>query len=749
MPTEVRIPAYFSHSYRPEDRAVNEFFWRLFWESNFSFTVDPESQTVSIPHLELMMRWSACFVAVVTQRPGQKLYKSSPFVVYEYGLAVRAMKPRLIFVENGVAGHYFPETEVTFPFDREGLEERREEFQAQIERLTSKSRAYSSIGNRTRGPAGLILPQTEEYRTVREAISDLVSIAGHRPLDVSPESANSYQFALKLDECDFVVTDVGMSSIPAWVYPFLQGRFIPTVRLLHQAANGSESGRRDTSLLDADNVLRDAGVSDYLIIRWSTLEELTAQMERQVEKLFQPRKPFRSEQEGWDYFRSLGRRQMSIFISNAGGNNDFASELIWALHRENIRPFHYVYDSQFKLGKDWRDQLTAQLRSTQLFVPLMSEAYWDSEWCKEEYKTARKLEASNMLTIYPYFLDDFDGPLVPAEGRKLSHMPSEQRIPQIVKDIDEYLTSEGEAQLAVPGRQSAKPVRDSRRRATPKVDIAIITVLQEEYAAVHEHLERPQYVPGSRGHPNSYSWRIGEIRSDQHQTPYRVVLGMAGQPGEGSGIRAVTDTIEAFTTDYLLLVGVAGGLGDLRRGDVVVSDVIYGYEYGKADEGFEPRGDWTFAADLGMANAARALAGTRPDWSKAVTAQAPGGDRSPRIHIGAVASGNKVVDNISDPSFRPVLDLWPKLKAIEMEGLGAARAIEWAKQRGFAINFSMVRGISDLPRNKPSETVLTTGGRVSTQTQERDLWKKYAAEAAAVLTIQIIREAWRLPPRDS
>jgi len=300
-------------------------------------------------------------------------------------------------------------------------------------------------------------------------------------------------------------------------------------------------------------------------------------------------------------------------------------------------------------------------------------------------------------------------------------------------------------QRSQPARLAKFSRRSSRGKAT--VDIAIITVLPEEHAAVHQHLEQTSPVPATRGRPNLYAWEFGYIRSDQYQASYRVALGIAGRAGEGSGLLAVMDAIQTFTTDYVLLVGIAGGLGGLRKGDVVVSDYIYGYEYGKVDDGYHPRPDWTFSADLGLANAARVLSVRKPTWSDDIDLIPPEGKARPVVRIGPIASGNKVIDDISDPSFKPVLEHWPKLKAVEMEGLGVAQAIQQAREKGLVLNYSMVRGISDVPRNKRSRAASAAREIVSTQTQERDQWKKYASEAAAVLTTQIIREAWRQPPR--
>jgi len=117
-----RIRTYFSHSYWAEDRDVNKHFWKLFWDAGFAFTVDPRSGTLSIPHVESLVRRSACFVAVVTYRAQVNHYLASPYLVFEYGLAVQANKPRLVFVERSAARHPYEESR-RLVFDREALGE--------------------------------------------------------------------------------------------------------------------------------------------------------------------------------------------------------------------------------------------------------------------------------------------------------------------------------------------------------------------------------------------------------------------------------------------------------------------------------------------------------------------------------------------------------------------------------------------------------------------------------------------------
>ena len=55
-------------------------------------------------------------------------------------------------------------------------------------------------------------------------------------------------------------------------------------------------------------------------------------------------------------------------------------------------------------------------------------------------------------------------------------------------------------------------------------------------------------------------------------------------PGAAAAASAV------FSPNAIALVGVAGGLKDLRLGNVVVADAVYDYESGKdTDRGYLPR----------------------------------------------------------------------------------------------------------------------------------------------------------------
>jgi nucleoside phosphorylase len=283
----------------------------------------------------------------------------------------------------------------------------------------------------------------------------------------------------------------------------------------------------------------------------------------------------------------------------------------------------------------------------------------------------------------------------------------------------------------------------------PKADIAIITVIREEYQAVLTALERygcrPTHDPGTAAQPNQYGWVAGELKVDSGRV-YQLVIALAGLPGPTRMADAVSTTVRRYTPRHVLLVGIAGGfpLDGLSRGDVALSSVIYDYEYGKITTEFAPRLDFTYQVDSTLLNSAIALHARDQRWTTVKEPPRPSGAReNPKLIPGAIASGNKVVDNADNAFFARVRDAWPKLLAVEMEGAGAASAIESVRSRS-TIGFMMVRGISDMPQfgKQAGETARPADGNKA----ERDLWKRYAATTAAEFTIHWIVRGWPLPP---
>jgi HEAT repeat protein/nucleoside phosphorylase len=324
--------------------------------------------------------------------------------------------------------------------------------------------------------------------------------------------------------------------------------------------------------------------------------------------------------------------------------------------------------------------------------------------------------------------------------KKFCRLLPEKEKDQVCRDVEE-IESEADfpenLHLIDRALFNLEPILKSHR--TPLVDVVILTVLQEEYSRVLAKLSGlgpPQHMGSD---PNIYAWRFGEAFCPNRKGAYKVAVGMIVRAGDIQSALAAKDAISRWRPNYLIFSGIAGGLpgSALKKGDVIIADCIYGYEYGKIEETFKPRGNWTFKTDQGLLTGAIAYA-LQESWRDHIKAEPPE-ECEPKVISGEIASGEKVIDDPSNEFFIQVIKQWPKVKAVEMEGAGIGSAIDQAQSLKIPIGFMVIRAISDLPR--PEEDGDKTRG-----TEERDAWKTYASDVAAAFTIGWIADGLPLPP---
>ena len=326
--------------------------------------------------------------------------------------------------------------------------------------------------------------------------------------------------------------------------------------------------------------------------------------------------------------------------------------------------------------------------------------------------------------------------------KKFCRLLTENEKDQVCRDVDEI-----EHEADIPEKLhlidralfNLEPILKSLRR--PLVDVVILTVLPEEYSRVLAKLSghsQPQHMGSD---PNICAWRFGEAFCPNHNGAYKVAVGMIGRAGDIQSALAAKDAISRWRPNYIIFSGIAGGLPDaaLRKGDVIIADCIYGYEYGKIEETFKPRGNWTFKTDQGLLTGANAYA-LQEGWRDHIKAKPPE-VCEPKVIHGEIASGEKVIDDPTNEFFKQVLKMWPKVKAVEMEGAGIGSAIEQAQNLKIPVGFMVIRAISDLPRPEENRDGDKTRG-----TEERDAWKVYASDVAAAFTIGWIADGLPLPP---
>lgn len=233
-----------------------------------------------------------------------------------------------------------------------------------------------------------------------------------------------------------------------------------------------------------------------------------------------------------------------------------------------------------------------------------------------------------------------------------------------------------------PGRKK----RDERKldgtlpsdAARPRA--VILTALPVEYQAVRAHLSNLR----EQTHEQGTVYEEGTFSGEQVWDVALVEIGAGNVTTAAEAERAM----QHFHPRVLLFVGVAGGLKDVRLGDIVIATKVYGYESGKAGPEFKPRPE-VLTPSYRLEQRARAEA-RKKDWLNRCKIQL--GDLSPRALLGPIAAGEKVVASRASEISQFIQENYGDSLAIEMEGHGLLEAASINER----VEPLVVRGISDL-----------------------------------------------------
>ncbi len=253
-------------------------------------------------------------------------------------------------------------------------------------------------------------------------------------------------------------------------------------------------------------------------------------------------------------------------------------------------------------------------------------------------------------------------------------------------------------------------------------DFLVVTALPEEREAVLRQLPGLKRQAAEDGNTLIYyCCKVESVSNDGRKNKYSIVLTSLVDMGRVSAAVAASQALSRWRPRCILMVGISGGFRarGVGLGDIIVSDKVVDYELGKVTEkGTEPRYE-VYKADAVLLGAAKHLSDTA--WQPRI-AVARRGDGKPRVHVGPIASGDKV---IADSDFaRSHQDVWSKLLGVEMEGGGVAYAVYSAPERH---RFLMVRGVSDYAdKEKGGEAV--------------DSWRSYACDSAAAYAAALIHD---------
>jgi len=209
-----------------------------------SFTVDPPEQRqavdaikkpMDVTFLEQMLRRSGGFLAIVPDRRSALSQESwSPYQIFEYELAVRSGKPRLIVAEKDIDAEPLVQADRNrlLYFDRTtgGLTASTRVSNEQIKEFVALAKAHAPPAESQR-PRAIFLPDSPDnpYAELRSAIEAQGIKRLHtfrlEPMHNSPRSADLLG---SLESVNVLIADLRPSITPPHVWGYVHARGIPT-----------------------------------------------------------------------------------------------------------------------------------------------------------------------------------------------------------------------------------------------------------------------------------------------------------------------------------------------------------------------------------------------------------------------------------------------------------------------------------------------------------------------------------------
>lgn len=217
------------------------------------------------------------------------------------------------------------------------------------------------------------------------------------------------------------------------------------------------------------------------------------------------------------------------------------------------------------------------------------------------------------------------------------------------------------------------------------LQVVILTAIPAEYYAVRQHLQDVREIVHEHGTVYEQGLFLAKGKTWE--------VGIA-QIGIGN-VRSATEAERAityFNPRFAFFVGIAGGLKDVRLGDVVVAKKVYAYEAGKEEIHFRPRPEIGQPA-YALLQRAQIEAG-RTAWLQRLGDAIP--QPTPHVLSAPIAAGERIQASTRSATYKLIKMNYSDAAAIEMEGYGFLLALHSHPQVGGLV----IRGISDLIDDK-------------------------------------------------
>jgi hypothetical protein len=422
----IELKAFLSHRYKSPE--INLFFFKMISnEAKVHFEVDVGTKATNVTRLERMIKNADAFIGLYPLPFASNetvkysdLLSSSRYFRLELDIAIRAQKPILVFFDQRYGEVLnLPEKVLSVPFDIQEIigkggvpnKPRYQRIIADFFRYVKAlilAKAESPITS-PKVKVGLILPTRKgglakysesEIQVIKRVARENNILEIHIPPE--PWILNGQMYGW-LESLDWVIIDVGETSMRVGITGFLHGFFVPAIRLY----------KGKSSIIQVKNKASynylfsgtDAGYQKDIVF-WNSSTELRNGLKKRLESLLSPTLRISTWEEAEEYFLKASKRNEAVFLSYSGKDQEIARQISNLLKRRFQEVFDYRDGKSITPGQPWIDEIFEKLAKSALGVPILSEDYFKSGYCVHEAQEMVSHQDAGQMTVIPIKINE-------------------------------------------------------------------------------------------------------------------------------------------------------------------------------------------------------------------------------------------------------------------------------------------------------------------------------------------------------
>ena len=172
-------------------------------------------------------------------------------------------------------------------------------------------------------------------------------------------------------------------DLPEWVFPYVYGRLIPTIKLARLETGRSYSECHLAPIVEGLRMDAADRVSSR-VTYWRDAEDLGGDWSAPSPSWTKHRRFQGRRRESCFISRASAVVRRTFFISNAGKENHWPAGCRKRCGCATYMAFQYKDPNAILTGSDWPSKIRSEAETCDVFVAIIGKGYEKRPWCREE-----------------------------------------------------------------------------------------------------------------------------------------------------------------------------------------------------------------------------------------------------------------------------------------------------------------------------------------------------------------------------